>query len=140
MLYLVLKALHVAAVITWIGGMLTVAIILACSGLQHSQDIYWLNGLRAWDRRVTTPAMLLAWVLGLGLASIGDWFPQAWLMAKLVLVLILSGVHGMLVGRLRSLSSRPLAVALPNGFATAVGIILATAIITVVVITKPHAY
>ncbi|MYM96078.1 CopD family protein [Duganella vulcania] len=140
MLYLVLKALHVASVITWIGGMLTVAIILACNRLQHSQVIYWLSGLRAWDRRVTTPAMLLAWVLGLGLASLGHWFPQAWLMAKLGLVLILSGFHGMLVGRLRSLSSRPLAVALPGGFATAIGIILAAAIITVVVITKPHVY
>ncbi|MBB5371352.1 MULTISPECIES: CopD family protein [unclassified Janthinobacterium] len=133
--YLLLRTLHIAAVATWIGGMLAVAGILAC----RSQPMApLLATLRAWDRRVTTPAMLLAWILGLVLASTGGWFPQAWLIAKLFLVLCLSGLHGMLVARLRNRSPNLARQAWPGRFGFFAGILVATAIITVLVIVKPQ--
>jgi putative membrane protein len=47
-------------------------------------------------RAIMTPAMVVAWVLGLWLAWSGQWFSAPWLHGKLLLVLGLSGFHGML--------------------------------------------
>ena len=47
-----------------------------------------------WDRRVTNPALGLVWLLGLTLAWQGGWFSAHWLWAKLVLVTVLSALHG----------------------------------------------
>lgn len=141
MAYLLLKALHLAAAVTWIGGMLGVAIVLARVRPQHGQaTVPSLDRLRAWDRRVTTPAMLLAWMLGMVLASVGHWFPQGWLMAKLACVLLLSGLHGKLAGRLRGRSPTPAGPPGPGGVGIAAGIVIATALIIVLVVVKPHAW
>jgi putative membrane protein len=43
---------------------------------------------------IINPAMILTWLAGLYLAWAGHWFSAGWLNAKLVLVLVLSGVHG----------------------------------------------
>ncbi len=88
MTYLLLKALHIAAMVVWIGGMLAVA--LGPPG----------HGWR-WDRLVTTPAMLLALACGIALAMTGGWFPARWLVVKLGFVLLLAALHGVLAGRLR---------------------------------------
>ncbi len=85
MTYLLLKAGHVAAVLVWIGGMLVAA----------------LAPVPRWDRLVTTPAMLLAFAFGLAVAMTGGWFPQAWLIGKLAVVLALAALHGVLSGRQR---------------------------------------
>jgi protoporphyrinogen IX oxidase len=47
-------------------------------------------------RAIMNPAMIAAWVLGLWLAWSGSWLTAPWLHAKVVLVLVLSGFHGML--------------------------------------------
>jgi protoporphyrinogen IX oxidase len=47
-------------------------------------------------RAIMNPAMIAAWVLGLWLAWSGNWLAAPWLHAKVVLVLVLSGFHGML--------------------------------------------
>ena len=47
-------------------------------------------------RAIVNPAMIVAWVFGLWLAWEGGWFKAPWLQAKLVLVLLMSGVHGVL--------------------------------------------
>jgi uncharacterized membrane protein len=45
--------------------------------------------------------MVVAWGLGIALASLGGWFGAGWLYAKLVLVFALSGLHGVLSACLR---------------------------------------
>jgi uncharacterized integral membrane protein (TIGR00701 family) len=140
--YLWLKALHIVAVITWIGGMLAAAVaIAAVSGARDQYEIAgsraFLAGVRRWDRRVTTPAMLLVWILGLTLASMGDWFPQGWLSAKLAVVLLLSAAHGFLSGNLRKLSFSPHPEApavLRHGAAAVVAAVL---VIVALVVVKP---
>ena len=59
--------------------------------------------LRAWHRRVTTPAMIVVWALGIALAFSGSWFSSSWLQVKLALVIVLSGLHGVQSGALRRL-------------------------------------
>jgi putative membrane protein len=47
-------------------------------------------------KAIINPAMILTWVLGLWLAYSAGWFKAPWLHAKLVLVIGMSGVHGIL--------------------------------------------
>ena len=46
-------------------------------------------------KAIINPAMVATWVFGLWLAYEGGWFRSGWLHGKLLLVLILSGVHGL---------------------------------------------
>ncbi len=140
--YLWLKALHIVAVITWVGGMLIVTVaIAAVSGARGHHEIAsraaFLARVSRWDRRVTTPALLVVGLLGLALARAGHWFPQAWLVAKLTMVLLLSAVHGVLSGNLRRLALSPQ----PGSSAflrhAAAGVVVAVLIIVVLVVSKP---
>ena len=104
MIQLCLKALHVVAVIAFIGGMLAEAILIGVlfpvATLSSAQRAA-AAALHRWDRMVTTPALLLVWILGLSMALSGRWFSSAWLPTKLVFVLALSGLHGRQSGMLR---------------------------------------
>lgn len=109
MTYQLLKALHLAAAITWIGGLLLVAVMLSAAGARgpwkDKADLAgYLGAVRAWDRTVTSPAMLIVWAIGLLLAFLGDWFPDVWLLVKLAVVFSFSAVHGVLSGTLRRFS------------------------------------
>lgn len=95
MLYEILKAAHIIAMVAWLAGMAAVALAL----LKPSPKL--LKLLKSYDRKVTTPAMLLVWVAGISLAIQGGWFGSGWLWAKIILVTIMSGLHGAISGRLR---------------------------------------
>ncbi len=134
MAYLWLKAFHIAAVMVWIGGLLVSS--MAVAAVQASSTTTFAT-IRRWDRRVTSPAMLLVWIVGLALAALADWFPSAWLIVKLVIVLALSALHGMLTGTLRrraeGLDHRPPAFL---RFAPPLVVVGATAIVLLAVV-KP---
>jgi len=140
--YLWLKALHVAAAVTWIGGMLGSALALgmfrASNGQAGDADRSTaLHVVRRWDDRVTSPAMMLVWVLGVSLALWGGWFGASWLTIKLVFVLALSALHGILSGSLRRLT-RVDARSLPSGLCHVPMLTLAgAAAIIILVIVKP---
>ncbi len=95
MLYEITKAAHLVSLFVWIGGMIAVAF-----ALRYPVDGF-LKPLRAYDRAVTTPAMILALSFGILLGVQGGWFSSGWLGMKILLVLGLSGLHGALVGKLR---------------------------------------
>ncbi len=130
MTYLLAKAAHIVSLFVWIAGMATVAL-----SLRHPV-LTFMKPLQAYDRTVTTPAMILAWGFGLFLAVRGGWFPQSWLGLKILLVLALSGIHGVLTGKLRraaNITDDPVAGGqwfLPIGLALVIGIVL-------LVMTKP---
>jgi putative membrane protein len=46
-------------------------------------------------RVIMNPAMIVTWLLGLWLAWRGGWFVAGWLHIKLLLVLAMSGLHGL---------------------------------------------
>jgi len=106
-LYPWLKAVHVAAAIAFVGGVLAAAVTLRplpgddASALKETGTI---RSLRGWHRNVTTPAMLIVWALGIMLAQQGGWFTSLWLQLKLALVVVLSAVHGVQSGALRRLA------------------------------------
>jgi putative membrane protein len=98
-LYLWLKALHIIAVIAWMAGMLYLPRIYvyhcaAAAGSIQAETFKTME--RRLLRAIVNPAMIATWALGLVLAWQGVLWGQPWFHVKLVLVLILSGFHGLL--------------------------------------------
>lgn len=135
-LYSYLIAAHVTAVVFFVGGLLAHdRMISAAARLPLDQQAGILAALFRLDRHVTSPALLLTWMMGLSLAMWAGWFPAAWLMVKLVFVVGLSALHGMQSGRLRRLirDGKP-AAAIPGA---GVVIVLAMLAIAVLALVKP---
>lgn len=100
--YPFLVAGHVTAVVFLVGGMLAQdRMVSALAQHPRDQQAAIIAILLRLDRRVTTPALLLAWIFGLSLAISGAWFTSGWLILKLAFVVALSALHGMQTGRLR---------------------------------------
>jgi putative membrane protein len=94
-----LKAFHVIAIIAWMAGLLYlprlfVYHVAADPGSVQSETFKVME--RRLLRAIMNPAMIVSWVLGLWLAWQAGWFKAPWLHAKLLLVVLLSGVHGIL--------------------------------------------
>ncbi len=98
-MYLWLKAFHVIAIIAWMAGMLYLPRLFVYHAVAETGSVQ-SETFKVMERRllraIMNPAMIVVWVLGLWLAWSGHWFSAPWLHGKLVLVLALSGVHGMM--------------------------------------------
>lgn len=94
-----IKALHLVAIAIWIGGMLTVS--LAMLALPAGTPPPALSIMRRWNMWVTTPAMILTWGAGIVMTVWAGWWHDGWLWAKLVLVVGLTGLHGVQTATLR---------------------------------------
>jgi putative membrane protein len=97
MLFLLIKALHLVAVISWMAALLYLPRLLvyhaeAETGSKQSETFKIME--RRLLRFIGTPAMLVAWATGLWLAYEAGVFREGWLHGKLLLVLGLSAVHG----------------------------------------------
>ncbi len=102
--YLWIKALHVVAIISWMAGLLYLPRLFiyhsdAAPGSPQSETFKVMEARLL--KVIMTPAMAVAWVLGLWLAWQGGYFGAPWFLMKLVLVLALSGAHGYLAGAAR---------------------------------------
>jgi protoporphyrinogen IX oxidase len=98
-LYPWLKAFHVMAVISWMAGMLYLPrlFVYHCGAERGSRQSETFKVMeRRLLRGIVNPAMVVSWVLGLWMVYDGGWISAHWLQLKLVLVVVLSGVHGML--------------------------------------------
>jgi putative membrane protein len=108
MLYLWIKAFHVIAVIAWMAGMLYLPrlFVYHCDAPKGSiqSDTFKIMERRLL-KAIINPAMIVTWVLGLYLVWDGGWYTSGWLHAKLALVLILSGLHGVYVRRLKEFAA-----------------------------------
>ena len=95
--YLWIKAVHVIAIISWMAGMLYLPrlFIYHCDAPKSSErsEPFKVMGRRLL-RLLMTPAMIIAWALGMWLAWHGGWLHSGWFHAKLSAALALSGVHG----------------------------------------------
>src|SRR6185437_410341 len=54
---------------------------------------------------IINPAMIATWVFGLALVWLGGWMWATWLHIKLALVIVMSGVHGMLARYVRDFAA-----------------------------------
>jgi len=107
-LYPWIKALHVVAVISWMAGLLYLPrlFVYHCGAEAGSAAS---ETFKVMERRlmgaIMTPAMLASWILGLVLISmlgIEAFRGSHWLMVKISLVVVLSGLHLLLIRHLRA--------------------------------------
>jgi len=104
MMYNWIKAFHVIAVVAWMAGMLYLPrlFVYHCAAEKGSVQSETFKVMeRRLLRAIMNPAMVATWLFGLWLAWDGPdsrygWFGFSWLEVKLVLVLALSGLHGLL--------------------------------------------
>ena len=106
--YLWVKAAHVTFVIFWIAGLF----IVPRYYIHHQATTPGSAEDRAWIERedrartvILMPAMLITWTRGLMLAVHLGAFDEPWLMAKLTLVLVLSGYQGWIASYGRKLAA-----------------------------------
>jgi len=98
-LYPWFKAFHVIAVIAWMAGMLYLPrlFVYHCGAEQGSRQSETFKVMeRRLLRAIINPAMVISWALGLWMVYDGAWISAHWLHLKLLLVVALSGIHGML--------------------------------------------
>ncbi|SON58184.1 putative membrane protein [Hartmannibacter diazotrophicus] len=93
-----LKALHIISVIAWMAGTFYLPRLFvyhadAVAGSDKSETFKVME--RRLLKAIMTPAMISTWVFGLWTAYEGGFFLSGWLHAKLLLVVILSGFHGL---------------------------------------------
>ncbi|WP_337266320.1 CopD family protein [Oryzifoliimicrobium ureilyticus] len=98
MMYDIVKAVHIVAVIVWICGLIATVLMLSHGSKQQ------LANFRRVNLFVLNPAMIIVWAAGITMAVWYHWFASGWLSLKLVFVILLSGLHGFLSGKLRKAS------------------------------------
>ena len=108
MLYLVLKSLHIVAVIAWMAGMLYLPRLFvyhadAEPGSKQSETFKIME--RRLLKAIINRAMIVAWLAGLYLAWSGHWYWTGWFHGKFLLVLAMSGVHGFFVRWVRDFAA-----------------------------------
>ena len=108
MLYLWLKAFHVVAIIAWMAGMLYLPRLFVYHSEAQRGSIQ-SETFKIMERRllkaIINPAMIATWILGIILIWQGGWITSGWLHAKVLLVLILSAVHGRLVKHVKEFAA-----------------------------------
>ena len=93
-----IKALHVIAVIAWMAGMLYLPrlFVYHCEAPAGSPQSEMLKVMeRRLLRIIVNPAMIATWVFGLTLAWLTGAYADLWFQLKFVLVIAMSGLHGM---------------------------------------------
>jgi putative membrane protein len=93
------KAFHIIAVIAWMAGMfyLPRLFVYHCKAEKGSVQSETFKVMeRRLLRAIINPAMIATWLFGLWLVWLGGWAGAHWFHAKLALVIVMSGVHGML--------------------------------------------
>ena len=99
-MYLWVKAFHIIAMVPWMAGMLYLPrlFVYHCEADVGSQQS---ETFKVMERRllkiIINQAMVATWILGLWLAWLAQLHHAHWLQAKFVLVILLSGVHGVYV-------------------------------------------
>ncbi|MEP7210771.1 MAG: CopD family protein [Alphaproteobacteria bacterium] len=111
-----LLAFHIIAVIALVAGLLMYPRLLIYRlegegnpGLEKAMD----DAARKLRNIIMTPALILVWLLGIGLiSSRSAYASEPWFMVKITLVLILSGLHGYFIslGKKIAAGQRPMPV------------------------------
>jgi len=140
MIYLWLKAGHIIFVIFWMAGLF----MLPRYFVYHQEAepgspeaVKWVERERKLLKIILLPSIIAVWAFGIALATATGAWSDAWLHAKLLFVLLLSGYHGWLSVYAKKLArgERPLDGKRLRLLNEVPGI--AVAIIVVLVVVKP---
>jgi len=140
MTYAWLKAGHIIFVIFWIAGLFMLPryyIYHQESAPGSAEEKKWIDRERKLRNIIITPSMILVWVFGITLATVGEHWREGWLHAKLLFVVGLSGYHGYMVsyGKKLAAGQRPVSGKALRIMNELPGI--ATAVIVVLVVVRP---
>ena len=91
-----LKALHIMAVIVWMAGLFYLPRLYvyhadAKAGSELSETFKVME--QRLLRIIMNPAMLLVWLTGPALASMQGVLSEGWFLAKMLLVVVMTGFH-----------------------------------------------
>ena len=106
--YLLFKALHLIAIISWMAGLLYLPRIFVYHSEAKNDEVK--NTFKVMERRlfvyIMNPAMILSWLFGVILIhSIGlQSFKEFWLIIKIILVISLTFYHFFLFNCLKNFS------------------------------------
>ena len=109
-LYLIIKSLHLIAVISWMAGLLYLPRIFVYHvenfEKQEVTSIFEIMEKRLYNY-IMRPAMLFSWIFGIALIYLNGpgVLTSLWMQIKLVLIIILSGYHEYLGKCLRNLKN-----------------------------------
>ena len=106
-MYLWLKAAHLIFVVFWMAGLFMLPRFFVYhqeAALDSPENALWIERERRLIRIILNPAMIVVWVLGLGLAGMIGAFAQGWFLAKLLAVFGLTAYHAWMIGYARKLS------------------------------------
>ncbi len=103
-----IKALPIIGVISWMAGMLYLPrlFVYHCEaeiGSKQSETFKVME--RRLLKAIINPAMIVTWLVGLYLAWAGHWYLSGWFHLKLLLVLVMSAVHGFFVRYVRAFAA-----------------------------------
>lgn len=104
--YLWVKSVHVFAIIAWMAGMLYLPRLFVYHADAEVGSVQ-SETFKVMERRllkgIINPSMIATWVAGVWLAVDGGWLTGGdyWLHLKIVLVLLMSGIHGTLTAATR---------------------------------------
>jgi putative membrane protein len=95
-MYLWIKVLHVLAIISWMAGLLYLPRLfvyhsVSQKGSEQSETFKVME--RRLYKAIMTPAMVTAWLTGLTMVWVAGFLQDAWLLAKLCLVILLTISH-----------------------------------------------
>jgi putative membrane protein len=103
-----IKAAHVISVIAWMAGMLYLPrlFVYHCEAERGSRQSETFKVME-WRllKAIINPAMTATWIFGLTLVWLGGWHTAHWMQLKFAFVIVLSGLHGFLVGRVRDFAA-----------------------------------
>ena len=102
-------AAHLIFVIFWMAGLFMLPRYLvyhqeALAAGRVDEAAQWVTREQKIRAIILTPALIVVWVLGITLATLGQHWSEGWLHAKLLVVIGLSGYHGWAVGYAKKLA------------------------------------
>lgn len=103
-------AAHVIFVVFWMAGLFMLPRYLvyhqeAIAAGRADEAALWVTREAKIRHIILTPAVVVVWVLGITLATLGHHWAEGWLGAKLVFVVGLTAYHGWAVGYARKLAA-----------------------------------
>ena len=134
------KAAHIIFVIFLMAGLFMMPRFFVYhhqAPVGSDEDRKWIEREDRLRRIILGPSLVIVWILGLLLAFNGNYWREGWFIAKLLLVIALSGYHGWMIGYFKKLKKgeRPLTEKQLRMLNEVPGV--AAAIIVILVVVRP---